>query len=436
MDALLDDYNDSSSSSSSSSRAKRKNMNQSEEKESVNEKSKIQRMRTKRRMKNHINDNNNCIDDFKLKNINKHNYNNFVAGDWIGHAHLPLEETLFRKQNKTSMKLLKQWAKHEIICLKDRLRRGDRRRRIVDDGNNDNDDDFRLVPHFSMDYSSSSSSSTSSSSSVSSSSSSSCSSCSAISFKEKQHASSPPLLKAQQPLSQQLPQLHVSLSKSFRLQHFNIDSFIFDLCQQLKNTFHCSQGVDGRTKVMTLQFRVPILNSNNRSKAKILVNEHGTKSYLVLPIFNNDCNNHQSDEDEDDTTIIKPQKLSQIVDNALGKYHGHKRRSITSAAANANGGNGDYTYQSLNPIYHVSIASVPGDIRWAVKDWYDDGNDNNNCSNNDNLNNNNNVNDDNNNNDNTKYELVEFIIDRIHCTFGKAKKFVMKFDGNMIVENE
>jgi len=148
MDALLDDYNDSSSSSSSSSRAKRKNMNQSEEKESVNEKSKIQRMRTKRRMKNHINDNNNCIDDFKLKNINKHNYNNFVAGDWIGHAHLPLEETLFRKQNKTSMKLLKQWAKHEIICLKDRLRRGDRRRRIVDDGNNDNDDDFRKTTRF------------------------------------------------------------------------------------------------------------------------------------------------------------------------------------------------------------------------------------------------------------------------------------------------
>jgi len=173
-------------------------------------------------------------------------------------------------------------------------------------------------------------------------------------------------------LSIHMPDLHISLSRPFYLQHSSIKPFEKELRSRISIFFN-------RNLPLTVSF------SPDPEDVEILVNDSCSRTFFVLP-----C-------------LAGSHFLLQLIDNcvnpALAKF-------------------GQRKYYEF-PRIHVSVASMPGDLR-PLFDSFDDK-----CGSSESENESVEEELDSSSESNSQFDDIVLILDRIECTFGTTKKITI-----------
>lgn len=180
--------------------------------------------------------------------------------------------------------------------------------------------------------------------------------------------------------------LHISIAKQFHLQKQSIHSFLLDLEKQLK---------------FVQRFSIQ-LNTNDSTESndnlEILVNDNQTRSFLTIPIHNNDYHQHHHHHCKGNTN--KMNELIEIINSLMRRY-------------------GLEPYYD-NPKFHCSIASWKGHHDWITSSvniqHSGDKEGSNNRTGSKVV------------EDFQKDSLTTFMIQGVNCNFGNTQKHFIKFN--------
>jgi len=196
--------------------------------------------------------------------------------------------------------------------------------------------------------------------------------------------------------------LHVSLSRPFYLQNQSIEPFLKDLQNLIQRSILQPLIVRIPVYVNTQDDSLDIMSTVNYTE--ILTNDEQTRSFLTLPILQDDppppvVGLGETVQQPTTTAVVGLQSLVKLIDSVMVKY-------------------GQKVYYQ-DPKFHISIASwkFNGQIieKWERQRTQQRNDDDDN------------VEHDTNSTTTTRLMILTFILRGIHCDFGKVKRYWIPF---------